>query len=97
MSDNKGLLSKFRLISWVEGISYLSLIFIAMPLKYMMDEPMAVKVVGMAHGVLFVAYIGMCFYLKEIKQFNKSQMIRSIVASMLPFGMIYVDKKVLEL
>ena len=41
--------SRFRLISFVEGISYLLLVFIAMPLKYMFDYPLAVKIVGMGH------------------------------------------------
>ena len=49
--------SRFRLISFIEGISYLILIFIAMPLKYFAGIPLAVKIVGMAHGVLFILFV----------------------------------------
>ena len=48
--------SRFRLISFIEGISFLILVFIAMPLKYLAGIPLAVKIVGMAHGVLFILF-----------------------------------------
>ena len=48
--------SRFRIISIIEGLSYLLLVFIAMPLKYMFDYPLAVKIVGMSHGVLFILF-----------------------------------------
>ena len=54
--------SRFRLISFVEGISYLLLVFIAMPLKYMFDYPLAVKIVGMGHGVLFILFFGVATF-----------------------------------
>ena len=45
-----------RILGNIEGVSYLLLLGIAMPMKYLLDMPMAVKIVGMAHGVLFLAY-----------------------------------------
>jgi integral membrane protein len=48
---------RFRIVAFWEGISYLLLLFIAMPLKYGLGVDMAVSVVGMAHGVLFLAYL----------------------------------------
>ena len=48
--------SRFRFISFIEGISFLILVFIAMPLKYLAGIPLAVKIVGMAHGVLFILF-----------------------------------------
>ena len=48
---------RFRIVAFWEGISYLLLLFVAMPLKYGLGIDMAVRVVGMAHGVLFVAYV----------------------------------------
>ena len=45
-----------RLLGNIEGISYLLLLGVAMPMKYYFEMPMAVKITGMAHGVLFVAY-----------------------------------------
>ena len=48
---------RFRIVAFWEGISYLLLLFVAMPLKYGLGMDMAVRVVGMAHGVLFIAYV----------------------------------------
>jgi integral membrane protein len=50
------MLKTLRILGNIEGVSYLLLLFIAMPMKYYFGMPMAVKIVGMAHGVLFVAY-----------------------------------------
>lgn len=48
---------RFRIVAFWEGISYLLLLFVAMPLKYGLGMDMVVRVVGMAHGVLFIAYV----------------------------------------
>jgi integral membrane protein len=50
-------LGRFRIVALWEGISYLLLLFVAMPLKYGLGIDTAVRVVGMAHGVLFIAYV----------------------------------------
>jgi integral membrane protein len=50
-------IGRFRIVAFWEGISYLLLLFVAMPLKYGLGMDMAVRVVGMAHGVLFIAYV----------------------------------------
>lgn len=50
-------LSLFRLFGILDGISFLFLLCIAMPLKYMADIPMAVMIAGSVHGVIFVAYV----------------------------------------
>ena len=89
-------LSIFRKVAVLEGISYILLIFIAMPLKYWADMPLAVKYTGWAHGVLFVLYIA-CFILAWMDQkwgFWKSALI--VGASLLPFAPFYVDKKLKE-
>ena len=49
--------SQFRAISIIEGISYLILVFLAMPLKYLFEEPMAVKIFGMMHGIFFYIFL----------------------------------------
>ena len=51
-------LNRLHIIGIVEGISALLLFFVAMPMKYMLDMPLAVKYTGWAHGVLFMLYIG---------------------------------------
>lgn len=89
----KSSLSALRLIGLLEGISYLVLLGIAMPLKYYYDKPDAVKIVGMAHGVLFVMY---CINLLIVHLKLKWTMritIGAFIASLVPFGTFYADKK----
>jgi integral membrane protein len=86
----------FRIIALLEGISFLVLLFIAMPLKYIMDQPLPVRITGMAHGVLFIAFI---FYLMLVKsEFNWSakKTLVAFIASLLPFGTFVLDAKVLK-
>ena len=47
----------FRLIALLEGVSYILLLFIAVPIKYLFNDPSYVKLLGMPHGILFIAYI----------------------------------------
>ena len=85
----------FKWISVLEGISFLLLLFIAMPLKYIFDMPEMVKQVGMAHGVLFIAYIlGGLLLIKPMK-WSLTQIGIILGCSILPFGPFYVEKKYL--
>ncbi len=90
------MLQSFKWIARAEGISFLVLLFIAMPLKYIWDNPSWVRVVGMAHGVLFVAYIAWAIFVKEIKQWDIKTLAIVILGSILPFGTFYVEKKYLD-
>lgn len=85
--------SFFRKIAFWEGISLLLLLFIAMPLKYIWDLPIYVKIVGMAHGVLFLAYVGLALWLffKEEWKFQKFLIV--LLASFIPFGTFYIESK----
>ena len=49
-------MSVLRLLAYIEGISFIALLGVAMPLKYYYDKPEAVKIIGMAHGILFMLY-----------------------------------------
>lgn len=86
----------FKTTAFLEGISLLLLLFFAMPLKYFLDQPIYVKVIGMAHGLLFIAYIMFAIVLKfEDKwQFKKFMII--CLASVVPFGTFYIEKKYLR-
>ena len=55
----------FRVVSFLEGTSYLLLLFVAVPVKYWMNDPQYVKLLGMPHGLLFVGYIVLAFLLKS--------------------------------
>lgn len=84
-------LKTFRLIAFVEGISFLILLFIAMPLKYWAGIPMAVRVVGMAHGVLFVLFV---VSLIDVMIRHRWSLLRSaliFLSSLIPFGTFAVD------
>jgi len=83
----------FITIGHLEGVSYLALLFIAMPLKYIWKMPLAVNYVGYIHGALFVTYSVMLlyFFLK-----NKVTFIQSFIAvllSLIPFGTFFLDRK----
>jgi integral membrane protein len=83
-----------RILGNIEGVSYLLLLFIAMPLKYAYDMPIAVKVTGMAHGVLFVAYclvLALC-----MKKFAWTLKFGAylFIATLIPFGTFVTDRKI---
>jgi len=90
------MLETLRIIALLEGLSFLGLLFIAMPMKYFMDMPTAVKIPGMAHGGLFVAYILLAIIVGLDKGWNTKQFGIVMVSSILPFGTFYADKKVFK-
>lgn len=83
----------FKILAFVEGMSLLLLLFIAMPLKYLNDDPSMVRVVGMAHGVLFIAYILMAIMLMIQFSWSWKKFIVVCLASFVPFGTFYTDRK----
>lgn len=85
----------FKWISIFEGISFLVLLLIAMPLKYIWDAPQMVQSVGMAHGILFVAYIFGALLLFRPMGWNIKTLFIICASSVLPFGPFYVEKKYL--
>ena len=89
----KSTLSVLRLMAFLEGVSYLILLGIAMPLKYYYDNPEAVKIVGMVHGVLFVLYTINLLIIHLKLRWSYGKTIGAFVASLIPFGTFYADKK----
>lgn len=84
---------QIRKVGVAEGISYIFLLSVAMPLKYIWHMPEAVKYTGWAHGVLFIAFmymIGMGM-LKLNWSFKEAAV--AFVASLLPFGTFWLEKK----
>lgn len=86
-----------RLVGLFEGISFLLLLFIAMPVKYMMDNPILVKYVGMGHGVLFVLFLVVLFAVCEKQKWSLSMFLMGLIASILPFGPFLFDLKLKKL
>ena len=83
----------FRIVSYLEGISYLLLLFIGVPLKYFGGNEILVKTLGMPHGLLFIAYILLAFFIKPEFKWNNREFILILIASIIPFGTFYVDRK----
>ncbi|MGB5963897.1 MAG: DUF3817 domain-containing protein [Sulfurimonadaceae bacterium] len=91
-------IGNFRIIGFIEGISYLVLLFIAIPLKYMMGIAVATKIVGMIHGLLFIVFLVILMQAAQKHNFSMKDSIIFFIASLIPFGTFYTDKrlKVLE-
>ncbi|MBK6628521.1 MAG: DUF3817 domain-containing protein [Flavobacteriales bacterium] len=87
------LLARFRTVAIAEGWSFLVLLFVAMPLKYMIGWPWAVKVVGWAHGVLFVWYWVAAVPLFTKLKWDVERIVGLGAASVLPFGTFVMERK----
>ena len=83
----------FRMIALAEGISFLTLLFIAMPMKYFMGMPEVVRVVGSIHGGLFVLYVGLLAMLHFRQRWTFSFSLYALLASVIPFGTFMLDKQ----
>ena len=90
------MIKTFRIIAFLEGVSYVLLLFIATPIKYILENDFYVKILGMPHGILFLIYISLCFILKTKLKWNLQIFILILLASVIPFGTFYVDSKYLK-
>ncbi|NRR92922.1 DUF3817 domain-containing protein [Winogradskyella undariae] len=90
------LLPVFRIIALLEGISYILLLFIATPIKYIYEDPQYVKLLGMPHGVLFMAYVVMAVLISSDMKWTTRTFWIVLIASILPFGTFYIDYKYLK-
>jgi integral membrane protein len=86
-------IGRLRVVGFLEGVSFLVLLGIAMPLKYVWEEPQAVRVVGMAHGVLFLAYVAAAVQAWLDYDWSWKRAALVIAASLVPFGTFYADVK----
>jgi integral membrane protein len=90
------MLTTFRIVALLEGLSYILLLFIATPIKYLKEDPQYVKLLGMPHGLLFVAYIALAVLVAKNLKWNFKTLAVVLVAAIIPFGTFYVDKKYLK-
>tara|TARA_B100000575_G_scaffold294656_1_gene312732 strand:+ start:600 stop:887 length:288 start_codon:yes stop_codon:yes gene_type:complete len=86
----------FRLIALLEGLSFIFLVFLGMPLKYLYGNEMLVKILGMPHGILFIVYVLTAFLLKNKLELNIKELLIVLIASVIPFGTFYIDYKFLK-
>ncbi len=90
------MLKTFRIVALLEGLSYILLLFLATPIKYILNDPQYVKLLGMPHGLLFVAYIAMAILISKDLKWNSKTLGIVLIAAVIPFGTFYVDKKYLR-
>ena len=86
-----------RFVGLLEGISFLLLLFVAMPVKYVLDNPILVKYIGMGHGILFVLFLLVLFIVCEKQKWSIKIFILGVIASILPFGPFVFDRKIKNL
>ena len=86
----------FRVIAFLEGVSFILLMTVGLYCKYQLDDPSYVKLLGMPHGILFVSYVIFAFLIKENENWGMKDLGIVLLASILPFGTFYVDWKYLK-
>ena len=89
----KTTIGRLRIIGFIEGVSFIVLLFIAMPLKYIWQMPEMVKQVGMMHGLLFVLYVMAVVFAKVEKEWSLGKMGVALLVSFIPFGTFWADTK----
>ena len=89
-------LNRLRSIGILEAISFILLLGIAMPLKYLFGHPELVRIIGMAHGILWVLYVGLAGLGQLDYKWPKRTTACLLIASLLPFGPIVADAKLLR-
>jgi integral membrane protein len=82
-----------RIVGFVEGMSYLILLFVAMPLKYGAGLPLAVRIVGAIHGGLFVLYVAAALRAARSRRWTFLRLLEALWASLYPFGTFVFDRK----
>ena len=87
----KNPIGRLRAAAIVEGISFAILLFIAMPLKYIWDYPLAVRIAGMTHGVLFLIFCVALLDAWGAVRWPIRRVAVIFVAALLPFGPFFVD------
>jgi len=89
-------LGRLRLIGLLEGSSFLALLFIGMPLKYLFDMPLAVRVLGSAHGLLFLAFVYLVITTAVERRWPLRKTALALVSSVVPFGPFLLDRSLVE-
>ncbi len=92
----KTAIGRLRIVALLEGISLLILIFIGLPLKYIIDIPQVVKTIGPIHGALFLLYLFLTLGVATEYSWKGIIVSKVLLASLIPFGTSYADQKFLR-
>lgn len=87
----KDPLARLRLVGMLEGVSFLVLLGVAMPLKYLAGQPQMVRVVGSAHGLLFVLFVMAVVHVAVEMRWPLRRVAAALAAAVLPFGPFVFD------
>ena len=87
-------IKSFKIINLLEGISFVLLLFFAMPVKYYLHEPIAVTIFGWTHGLLFIAYCLSASSLAQKLRWPDKNLLKIVVAGMIPFAFLIVNRKI---
>jgi len=93
----KSKIGQLRIVAFLEGISLLVLVFIGMPFKYWLSNPLLVKTMGPIHGVLFLLFVVNTIGVGVEQNWSfKTTTWKVLLSSFIPFGTFYIDKKILR-
>ncbi|QEC53809.1 integral membrane protein [Anseongella ginsenosidimutans] len=92
----KNNIGRLRIIGFLEGISLLVLVFIAVPLKYGWNEASLVKMIGPVHGLLFLLFVFTTLGVGIEKNWSRPVTWKVLIACMIPFGTFYIDRTILK-
>lgn len=87
---------RLRLLGFLEGVSWLVLLFIAVPMKYIGHDPSLVKAIGPVHGLLFVLFVVYTIWVGIEQHWKFTMFWKVLLASIVPFGTFYIDRKILS-
>lgn len=91
-------MTKFlRLISFLEGVSFIFLLGFAMPLKYVFDKPFLVPYAGMFHGVMFVGFLVLLLVVCQVKRWSLSVFLLGLLASVVPLMPFWFERYIYRL
>lgn len=94
LDEDVRALNRLRIVGILEGISFLVLLGIAMPLKYVAGQPQAVRMVGWVHGALFVTFVGSLLQTSMLRQWPMGRRATAFVSALLPFGTFALDARI---
>jgi integral membrane protein len=87
-------ISRLRMLGYFEALSWVFLLFIAMPLKYFGGKPLMVTYVGWVHGILFILYSLHLVLAMRLQSWSFGKLVTGGIAAFLPFGTLWFDKRI---
>lgn len=90
------MLFHLRIIGFLEGLSYILLMGVCMPLKYFYETPEPTRIVGMAHGILFVYFCLLVLVMAKLESWNWKKTFLALLSSLVPFGTFVADVKLFK-